>query len=298
MKLEDVNAFLKVAEFGSFSRAAYSLCLSKSVVSTRVARLERELEARLFARTTRGVSLTELGEIFKIRSQRALEQLEAAQDALRDPGEELTGSLRFSTSLDFGIKCVAKILPKFLDQHPGLKCTAEYTYDEPDLKLGHFDMALRLCRPTDYLPNVQVVARVQNLIVGSPELVDRVGAPIQPTDLRTKPCVTYHGIIDVNTWHFEMGNRAIGVTVKGGLRANNMEALRIAAEGGAGFAQMPVFSVWDSLRAGTLVRVLPDHPLSDLLICADYPPGANVSRATRQFVDFLTTHLSTPTTLE
>ena len=151
---------------------------------------------------------------------------------------------------------------------------------------------------TDYLPNVQIVSRSQNFIVGSPGLVERVGAPKHPKDLRSKPCLTYEdGLFEISTWHFDLGNRTIGVAVKGVMRANSMEALRIAAEAGVGFTQMPVSSVWESLQAGALVSVLPEYPVADLLICADYPPGANKSRAARQFVDFLIANITTPTRL-
>jgi len=298
MKLEDISTFLKVADFGSFSRAAISLCLSKSVVSFRVSRLERDMDAKLLARTTRGVSLTEAGEVFRRHSLRVFEELELAREEVSDSNEELAGTLSISCALDFGLKCVAPVLPRFLEMHPRLKCYIHYSYENIDLKSGHFDLALRLCRASDPLSNVQIVARSQNFIVGSPALIERVGAPLHPNDLRSKPCLSYDdGMFEVNTWHFDLGNRTIGVAVKGVMRANNMEALRIVAEAGVGFTQMPVSSVWEALHTGDLVAVLPDYPVADLLICADYPPGVNISRAARQFVDFLNINMVTPTML-
>ena len=106
LRLEDVYTFLKVAESKGFTRAAYNLCLSKSVVSERISRLERHVGTRLLARTSRGVSLTDAGEIFSARCRNILQQLDAAHDALPVEGAELTGALRVTLPVDYGLKCI------------------------------------------------------------------------------------------------------------------------------------------------------------------------------------------------
>lgn len=292
LRLEDVYTFLKVAEARGFTRAAYHLCISKSVVSERVARLERDVGAKLLARTSRGVSLTDAGMVFQQKSREILDQLEAVRETLPIDSSSLTGRLRVTMSIDYGLKCLTRPLIRFIGEHPDLHCYADYSDECADLDTGSYDLALRLGRASSVSSKVQIITHIHSIIVGSPGLVARVGAPAQPADLQDLPCLTYLGLTDVGIWHFEIENRRTPITVSGRFRANTMEALLIAAENGLGFAAMPYTFVADALDDGRLHHILPQHRVFDLVVGAHYPSGNRPTRNAEVLVRFLSQELA------
>lgn len=287
LKLEDVCAFVKVAEAKGFGRAAYQLCLSKSVVSHRVMRLEHDLGKKLLSRTSRGISLTDAGSVFLSRSRDILDRVEAARQALPGNGAELTGVLRITMPVDYGLTHLSELVARFMAQHPDLECYADYHDECVDMESGAFDLALRLGRESSTSSKVDILSRVDSVVVGTPELIANVGMPQRPADMLDLPCLTYHGLTDVSTWHFRSGDRRMPIGVKGRFRANSMIALLTAARSGLGFATMPVGFVKDDLAAGSLVHVLPAYQLFDLVLGAHYPPGNQPRRNADALVEFL-----------
>ncbi len=153
--LNDVRAFLEVSRSGSFGQAARVLGLSKSMVSRRIVRLERSLGAQLLNRTTRGVIVTEAGAIFIGHAERALAELEAAREAVRQEGSEVEGQLRIAAPLSFGTTHLAPALAELALRHPRLRLYTSYSDRRVDLMAERYDVAIRL----GSLPDSSLVAR-------------------------------------------------------------------------------------------------------------------------------------------
>src|ERR1700754_5266779 len=144
IELEDLRAFVEVVESGGFNRATKRLGISKSMVSRRITRLEADLGARLLNRTTRGISPTEAGLEFKIRSERILAELGEAQEAVAHQGGEVVGRLRVSAPFSFGVRYIAPILTEIAERHPRLEMDVSYSDRMVDLIGERFDAAIRI----------------------------------------------------------------------------------------------------------------------------------------------------------
>src|SRR5690606_32333516 len=153
--IEDIRCFIEVVDSGGFGRAAKRLGIAKSIVSRRIARLEAELDARLLTRTTRGISATEAGLEFKMRSERILADLAEARDAVAQHGNGIVGTLRLSVPLSFGVRYVAPVLAEMAAAHPRLGIDVAYSDRIVDLIGERFDAAIRI----GYLRDSSLIAR-------------------------------------------------------------------------------------------------------------------------------------------
>lgn len=287
MKLEDFTTFLKVAELGSFNRAAFLLGVAKSVASMRVRRLEQDLGTRLLDRTTRGVSLTEAGHAVAARCRAALRELDAARAiAVTEPGA-LVGEISLTASLSFGTKFIAPAIGDFLARHPRLSCTAHYSDDCADLASGRHDVALRISYVTPNWRPARIIARLRHHVVASPDLIEALGVPATPGDLQSLPCLIYWGVGELDRWQFRGDAKTMSVHVRGRVHANIIEALLCSCLAGRGFAYLPDFFVEEEIAAGHLVRVLANYDTPEMVVHPVYPPGGGAPRKVTDFVDFL-----------
>lgn len=290
--LNDIEVFVKVVECGSFTEAAERLEVSKSVVSKYVTRLETSLNARLLNRTTRRLSLTEVGRAFYERSAQSLREIDdAVQDVSRMAGNP-TGLLKLNTPMSFGILHVAPHLPEFMQRYPDI--TVEMTLDDRkvDIIEPAFDVSIRIAD----LPDASFVARrlgpCRHHIVASADYIDREGRPLVPSDLARHNVLTYQHQASRAEWHFQSKEPArqgkvSSVSVGGRLQVNNSLALREMVLGGLGVARMPSFAVASDIRSGRLIRLLPGYSTLELSIYAIYPERRHLSPKARVFVDFM-----------
>ncbi len=288
--LEDVEAFVRVAETLSFSRAAERLGVSKSVVSRRVDRLERSLGGtRLLARTTRGASLTEAGREFERRCRAVLADLDEARNAVagRDGGE-LAGTLRLAAPRAFGTRHLSPALAAFAAAHPALVLDVAYADRHADLVAEGFDAAVRI----GSLPDSSLVARrlspVRNVVVASPAYLARRGRPRTPADIAQHDCLVITHAPPAEQWRFRDGRRWIGLNPpRVRLRADNGDALKDAAVAGLGLAVLPSFIAADALGRGELEVVLHDHALPERGLYVLRPPGRQPTAKVRALIDHL-----------
>src|SRR6188768_1806822 len=186
--LADLETFVAVADTGGVSGAARRLGLPKSIVSRRLARLEKELGAQLLTRTTRGAALTEAGSTFREHAARVVAELDAARDSLAPEGE-LRGLLRVAAPLSFGATHLAPAIAEFARRHSQLQITTAYGDRFVDLVKEGFDVAIRL----GWLPDSSLVARrigpVTGRLVATPEYVKTHGAPASLDDVGKHPAL-------------------------------------------------------------------------------------------------------------
>lgn len=290
--LSDVLAFVRVAETGSFARAAERLGVSKSIVSRRVARLESDLGARLLTRTTQGAQPTDVGNSYYARLSAVLVELEAAHEAVAEAVSEIAGPIRVAAPVTFGIRYLAPLVPEFMRLHPRVELDLSFDDRTVDLVGGGFDLGVRIRAA---LPDSTLVARrlapVRIAVVASPAYLDAHGRPSHPRDLADHEALFYANAGTAEQWRFRIGGRLEQVRVRGRLRANSGEMIREAAIEGMGVAILPTFIASPALQSGQLELVLPDFPFEESSIFAVMPPGRAVTARVRALVDFLADRL-------
>ena len=288
--LSGMAVFAKVAETKSFSAAAERLGISKSAVSKQVTRLERSLNARLIHRTTRRLSLTEIGTAFYEHCARMLTEAEAAESVVSQLRAAPRGVLKLTTPAAYGHLQIAPAIPALLARYPEMAVQIAMNDRPVDLAEEGFDVAIRLT----YDPPPNVVARklttVSWMTCAAPEYLERHGTPRTPQDLRGRNCLFYSFLESSIEWRFRSPQGETKVRVAGNFTANNSEAIREAALAGLGIALLPSFVVAADLRENRLRVVLDGYEVEGAVandVYALYLPTRYVSPKVRALVDFL-----------
>lgn len=294
-RLAGMAVFAKVAETKSFSEAARRLGVSKSAVSKHITRLERDLKARLINRTTRRLSLTEVGTAFYEHCSRMVAEAEAADLVVSRLHATPSGVLKLTVPAAFGHLQVAPAISELLTRFPEMAVQIVMNDRPVDLAEEGFDVAIRLTER----PPPNVVARklttVTWVICAAPDYLVRRGTPRTPQELRDHNCLFYSFLESSIEWRFRSDLGDAKVRAAGNFTANNSEALREAAVRGLGVALLPTFTVAGDLRAGRLVPVLEGYEVEGSVandVYALYLPTRYLSPKVRAFIDFFVEHFS------
>lgn len=281
--------FARVVQAKSFSEAARRLRMSKSQVSKQVASLERSLGARLLNRTTRKLSLTEIGAAYYEHCARIVEEAKEAEFAVSRFHSEPRGIIRVNASVEFGTLQVAPALPAFLAKFPQVIVDMTLSDRSIDLAEEGYDLAIRTAWKDE--PGLNVVARQltpsQRKVCATRAYFERHGVPQAPNDLLRHNCLIYAASGSKGDWWSFVGTDGeITVPVSGNLRINDNEALWHAARGGLGIAFLPTFIVGQDLQQGVLRAVLTEYMPGERSIYAIYLPNRYLSPKVRAFIDF------------
>jgi DNA-binding transcriptional LysR family regulator len=292
--LEGLAIFARVAQAGSFARAADDLGLSNPTVSKAVSRLERRLGVRLFHRTSRRLSLTDTGQTLLEAASRMLAEAEAAECEASDNAATPRGLVRIAAPMSFGLGFVAPLLPDLLRRYPELSLDISLSDAVVDLIGGGFDLALRIADLPDSSLMARRLAPVKRLCVASPDYLARRGRPTHPAQLAEHDCLIYANLPTPQTWRFVgAGGEEVSVRVGGPLRANNGDALTAAALAGCGVAAHPDFIVWREVAEGRLEPILTDWTAPPIALHLVAPPGVRPARVTA-VMDFFAAQFSDP----
>jgi len=286
--ITDIAVFVRVAELGSFTRAADALEISKAAVSKSIGRLEKRLGARLLHRTTRKLTLTEAGDTLFRRGVAALAELNDAQQEISQLTQTPRGLLRVTAPTYLGSVTLAPLLHEFHKRYPEVSLDLSLSDMQVDLVQERFDVAVRMSTLTDSSLVSRRLAPCPIRIVASPAYLKQRGTPKAPADLRTHDCLTYSVSRTPNEWRLRAPNgRWVTVEVKGRLRCNNDFVIKQAALDGLGIAYFPAFFVEKEITDGRLVRILKDCDGPAFFIQAVYASRHHLPPKVRAFVDFL-----------
>ena len=286
-RLTSLTVFTRVVECGGFSAAARRLNMSTTMVSSHVQALEDRLGVRLLNRTTRKVSLTEIGQQYYQRSSQILADLEEADRAAGALQATPRGTLRLHSSMSV-IRFLAPAISEFIGLYPAVSIDLIVGQRMVDMVEEGFDLAVRSLPLPDSSLVVRRLTSWRNIVCGSPGYFERHGTPRQPGDLVRHNCMQHASYPFGDEWRFEgPDGEPVSVRVNGNLLTNSQETLRRLALDGRGLFIPPPFLVADDLRAGRLVRVLEDYLGVEFAINAFYPHRDHVSAKVRCFIDFL-----------
>ncbi len=288
--LRGLEVFSRVVEAGSFSAAARLLGLSKSAVSKRVAGLEDRLGARLLNRTTRRLSLTEVGAAFHQRAVRILADVEEAELSVTRLHADPRGTLRINAPMSFGHLHVAPAMAEFMARYPDLRVELILNDRIIDLVEEGFDAAIRIQRMPDSSLVARKLALIRQVVCAVPEYWRTHGRPREPAAIEAHNCLIYTYQQVPDQWRFQGPDGPLTKKISGSFRANNGEALRSAALAGLGVYLGPSFIVGDDLRTGRMEAVLQEYEEIDLAVYAVYPQNRHLSAKVRVFVDFMADH--------
>jgi len=280
---DSIEAFERVVRFGSFSRAAADLGVSRSHVSRQIALLENRLQAQLLLRTTRRVSTTEVGSAFYLRCQEILGNLEDAEQAVIDMQERPRGILRVTVAGAFGEDFIAPATADFMTSHSDLSVELDFSNRLIDLISEGYDLAIRAGTLQDSSLIARRICNRKLLTCAAPAYLQRYGTPSSIHALTNHNCL----LGTLETWRFRENGRNFDLRVQGNWRSNNGRALLQAARRGLGLVQLPTFYLSDDLAAGTLLPVLSDYNPTDTGVWAVYPYNRHLSAKVRLFVNFL-----------
>lgn len=283
-----IEAFVKVAETQSFSKAAARLKSSKSVVSRHVSALETELGVRLIHRTTRALALTEAGQRYFDQASQILADLAMADESVCALQTSPRGKLRINAPMSFGFLHLAPALAEFVARYPEVEVDVAMSDRFVDLVEEGFDVAVRIAALQDSTLIARRIAPVRLVVCGSPEYLTRHGIPRLPEDLMQHECLLNSNLPAAHEWRFTRAGRPpFSVYVSGKIAINNGDALRVAALHGLGLTVLPTFIVGRDLQAGKLVSVLEEFVPQHLALHVVYPQTRHISPKVRAFIDFL-----------
>lgn len=287
LDLNLLAVFARVAESGSFSEAARRLGSSRSAVSKAVAKLEVALGARLLNRTTRHLSLTEIGAAVAEHGSRILEEAADAENLVASLTSEPRGVLRISASVAFGTLHVAPALAEFLPLYPKIKVDLTITDRWIDLAEEGYDLIIQVTgQPQEHLV-ARKLAPVRRQLCATPEYFHQRGIPQTPMDLVSHNCLDYTRSGEQGRWRFTGPEGDISVPVNGPLHVDDDEALSQAVLGGLGVALLPTFIIGKDLQAGNLQAVLSEYIPVERHVYAMYLPTRHLPAKARVFIDFL-----------
>ncbi|SDP58105.1 transcriptional regulator, LysR family [Phyllobacterium sp. YR620] len=293
MKLEGIATFVAVAEAGSISEAARRLRLSKSIVSERLAELERQIGAVLLHRTTRSLALTEDGAAFLDRAARITREVEDAAADMAERRGLLVGPLRISAPVTFGRMHLGPALFPFLKAHPDIELFLDLDDRRVDVASDGYDAVIRHGLIADSRLITWRLASSQRVLVASPAYIERYGTPDSIESLDQHKGIFYanRGVAD---WSFPTNGTATTVRGRIGLRVNNGDTMRDAAIAGIGIAMLPSFVAGEAIKAGQLqvidigVAAVAEH------IYIAHPEGRTPSAKLRALADHLRKAFGSP----
>jgi len=290
-EIRQMVVFSHVVETGSFTGAARRLGIAKSAISKHVSSLEESIGARLLNRTTRRLSLTDVGEKFYQSCTRMIEAMEEARQCVTSLQDNPTGTLKISCPASFGVSHITPLLHEFLQLHPALQAELLLDDNVTDMTELGIDIAIRVGWLHDSSLRAKKLGNAPRLLCASPAYLERMGTPGTPEDLTGHEWIIFSLLPTPYKFTFTRRKNSTVIHVKGRIKINNGSAVRSLILAGAGIAALSDFLVAEDIQKGNLVQLLPDYHIADAGIYAVYHEQRLQQAKIRKFIDFLSRRL-------
>jgi DNA-binding transcriptional LysR family regulator len=286
-RLTGMITFVKVVEAGGFAAASRKLEVSPSTVTQQIQALEDRLNARLLNRSTRNISLTEIGKAYYERCLRIIADTDDAENIVQALNTTPRGVLRLNVTLAIPV-FLAPVIAEFTSLYPDVKLHMTMTDRMADLIEEGIDLAITTLPIPDSSLVMRRVGSYRLLVCGSQSYFAAHGMPREPRDLMNHNCLRYTFSAWGSDWHFAAADGQGTVQVAGNMEANSINALRLAAVLGQGLILMPDFLVRDEIESGKLVPALTKFCLPARPINAVHRHRHPLSASLRSFLDLMT----------
>ena len=292
-KLTSMKVFERVAKAGSFVGGARELGISRAMATKHIMHLEADLRTRLFNRTTRSLSLTDMGAAYLERCSQVLLDIDDMETVITHLQTELRGTLKISAPPVIGATHITRAVAEFLKLYPDLTVEMVLQSSHSDLIDDGIDIAIYLGDLDDTSMVARKLASSSMIVCGSPDYLAQHGIPQKPEDLVNHSCIVNWASAPQDKWKFKTETGYTTINVAGRMQSNVAEANRVAALNGLGLVVMATYVVRRDLEKGKLQTVLENYALPPLDIHAVYPHRKYLSAKVRCFLDFLQKWLET-----
>ena len=295
-RLTSMRVFAAVARLGSFAAAAEELDISNTMCSKFVRDLESNLGARLINRTTRQLSLTEVGSTYHKKVIDILTEVEEAEQCVSELQNEPVGTLRIMSLPSFGSFHIARAIKGYKQQYPKVAIELNLSDDFDNLVDRGMDLAFRVGELEDSSVVALKISSSRLIVCASPEYLKENGTPQTPEALQEHVClVTSNNVIFTPHWTFNIDGVETAMDIKSNyLTSNIADSLRVAAINGSGLIQLPTYMIGLDIQSGRLVPVLEKFEPKPLPINLVYAHRKHMSLKVRSFVDYMQGYFETP----
>lgn len=287
-RFSELQVFQAVVQGGGFAKAARKLHMSPPAVTRAISGLEERLGVRLLVRTTRSLALTEAGERFLADIDGVLSALELAERQAAGASAEPRGHLRVTASMTFGRLILAPAVSEFLQTFPQVSASLLLVDRIVNLAEEGIDLGIRIADLPDSGMIARRVGQVCRALVASPDYLARHGVPTHPRDLAQHRIIAFTSLLPSGDWRPVPG---VVVNLKPAVEVNDAPTALAMAERGEGITNAFSYVVAEALRAGRLVRLLPEFMPAPVPVHLVHPQGRLVEPKLRAFMDFVAPHL-------
>lgn len=293
-RLKTMETFVSIVKTGNLSETARQLSVSRAIVSRHLQQLEEHLGARLFNRTTRQISLTDIGGRYYAFCSKILSEIEDEEVAVSRQQTQPKGTLRLLASPSFGNMRLGPIVADFLAAYPTIQVSMDLTsYEVADLDKKTFDLAVHL---SDTAPDTPLTGRkvgeVRWLLCAAPAYLQKHGMPETPEDLADHSCLLMHRTDRKPIWTFTRADQSVSVKISGPLVTNSVMGMRAAVQKGLGISILPMYALNEAFADGSVIELLPNYRVPGRSVYALYRFNRYVPNKVRVFIDFLAERLA------
>ena len=281
-----MSAFVEVVDRGGFTAAEDKLGLSRAQISKRVMQLEEHLGARLLNRTTRQISLTEMGRLYYERCKALLIEVDEIDSMASEQSSIPRGTLTIGAPSSFGTLHFKNVITEYMQQYPQVQISLQLTDRFVDVVDEGFDVVIRIAELADTSLIARKLSTCKLVYCATPAYLKEHGEPKVPQDLALHHCLLYSNAEKPGIWTFHGPAGIENVSVNGPLMADNGDILKAAALSDLGIVFMPTFIVGEDIRRGALQQVLTNYCPPELAINAVFPSRRYLSSKVRTFIDF------------
>ena len=288
--LQNMRVFMRVVETGSFTAAAQQMATTTAHVSRSISDLETHLRTRLLNRTTRRLAMTEAGERYLHRCEQIVAYVDEAEAEARHAQARPAGTLRLHAMSSLAQHYLMSAIARYHEKYPEVFVDLTLSPRMPDLLEEGLDVSMIV---SSQLPDSGLISQKlgesRTVVCASPRYLAQRGTPVTIADLADHDCVQLQSpsVLASDRWTFTGEDGEHTVTVNGPLRVNGAESLRLSLQEGMGIGLLPAFTALESLRTGSLVRVLPEYSLPVLSVYALYPSRQYLDAKIRAWIELI-----------
>ncbi|WP_071797705.1 LysR family transcriptional regulator [Natronohydrobacter thiooxidans] len=290
--LESLRVFVRVSELGSITSGGRDLRLTPAVASKRIKELEARLGVRLFNRTTRKLTQTEIGRDFYDHARRVISALDDAEAAVAGLSGRPRGTIRLTAPIGMGRRVIAPLAQAFAQEYPEIRLNLRLSDRRVDILEDQIDMAFVLGDLPESSLKQRKILDAPRMLAASPDYLARRGVPLLPEELKAHDCLLLrYPRSPEYSWTLQTTDGTLRLDLTGPLDCDEAGVLVDWALSGAGIVNRPRFELAPHLAAGRLVEVLPQTPPLPAILACLYPHRRQQDPKIRLFADYMIRHM-------